>query len=93
MTGGEAKFLLFMITLFGGAMFLGLTIGMRTANGGWGRRLTHSCGWFKHCADWPRDMQAGKPCPRCGRADDDWVYRVGRPIMFGVWDWQRPDQK
>ena len=73
------------------AAYAGWYIGQQTFYGGWGRRLTHSCGWFNDDIDWPRSMQDHKPCPRCGKADGDWHYRVGRPVFPFGWEWQSDD--
>jgi hypothetical protein len=70
------------------AAYAGWYIGQQTFYGGWGNRLTHSCGWFKDYIDWPKSMQAGKPCPSCGKVDKDWYYRVGRPVFPFGWEWQ-----
>lgn len=93
MLGGEAKFMIFVLSLVALAGLAGSHIGLIICYGGWGRRLTHSCGWFKYYIDWPRSIQAGSPCPRCGKTDNDWKYRVGRPITLGIWDWQQSEQK
>lgn len=88
MHSGDGAFILFLLVWCGLAAYAGSWVGIAMFYGGWGRRLTHSCGWFKWYIDWGVHMQAGRPCPRCGKSDGDWHYRVGRPVVPGIWQWQ-----
>lgn len=79
---------IFVVCFLGLAAWLGWYLGREDNYGGWANRLTHSCGWFKDYRDWPSYMQTHKPCPRCGKSDGDWKYRVGRPTFPFGWEWK-----
>lgn len=69
------------------AAYAGLVIGRNIFQGGWEKRWTHrTCGWFEvHGFDLPGRRE---PCLGCGEVDDNWYWRLGRPIQFLPFGWQ-----
>lgn len=83
------QFLLIMPLLIGFAVYTGWYIGRQIFCGGWGRRMTHSCGWFQMYAG--GSQSTSEPCPGCGVVDEKWKSRVGRPAFPFGWQWQDSD--
>ena len=74
------------------AGYAGWFIGREVYYGGWGNRVTHSCGWFNDYTGAYPAMHSERPCPRCGKTDREWGYRVGRPVFPWGWEWQNDEK-
>jgi hypothetical protein len=78
-----------VVAMFVIAGVVGVVAGRAIFHGGWAKRKTHSCGWFEvHGFNLP---SKGDPCPGCGKTNEDWKWRVGRPVPFSPVGWQWKD--